>query len=33
MIDIVSDHGGFAIKEEIKKHQDENKIHYEDFGT
>ena len=33
MIAIGSDHGGFALKEEIKKHLDENKIPYEDFGT
>ena len=33
MIAIGSDHGGFALKEEIKKHLDEKKIPYEDFGT
>ena len=33
MIAIGSDHGGFALKEEIKKHLDEKKIPYEDFGA
>ena len=33
MIAIGSDHGGFALKEEIKKHLDEQNIPYEDFGT
>ena len=33
MITIGSDHGGFALKEEIKKHLDEQNIPYEDFGT
>lgn len=31
MIAIGSDHGGFALKEEIKKYLDEHKIPYEDF--
>lgn len=33
MIAIGSDHGGFALKEEIKKHLEEQQIPYEDFGT
>ena len=33
MIAIGSDHGGFALKEEIKKHLDQRQIPYEDFGT
>ncbi len=32
MIALASDHGGFALKEEIKKHLDEKGIAYEDFG-
>lgn len=28
-----SDHGGFNLKEEIKKHLKENNIEFEDFGT
>lgn len=33
MIAIGSDHGGFALKEEIKNHLDTLKIAYKDFGT
>ena len=33
MIAIASDHGGFELKEEIKKYLDENHIEYRDFGT
>ena len=33
MIGIGSDHGGFALKEEIKKHLDEQGIACKDFGT
>ena len=33
MIAIGSDHGGFALKEEIKKHLDKLEIAYIDFGT
>lgn len=33
MIAIGSDHGGFTLKEEIKKYFDECKIEYKDFGT
>ena len=33
MIAIGSDHGGFALKEEIKKYLDEKGIEYKDFGT
>ena len=33
MVAIGSDHGGFALKEEIKKQLDEKKIPYEDFGA
>ena len=33
MIAIGADHGGFKLKEEIKKYLDENDIKYEDFGT
>lgn len=33
MIAIASDHGGFKLKEEIKKYLDEVGINYEDFGT
>ena len=33
MIALGSDHGGFALKEEIKKYFDENEIKYKDFGT
>ncbi len=33
MLAIASDHGGFALKEEIKKHLDQRGIAYRDFGT
>ncbi len=33
MIAIGADHGGFLLKEEIKKHLDEKGIEYKDFGT
>lgn len=33
MIVIGSDHGGYKLKEEIKKYLDEKKIEYEDVGT
>ena len=33
MIAIAADHGGFALKEEIKKHMDSQNIEYKDFGT
>ena len=33
MIAIGSDHGGFALKEELKKFLDEKEISYKDFGT
>ncbi len=33
MIAIGSDHGGFKLKEEIKKYFDEKKIEYDDKGT
>ena len=33
MIAIDSDHGGFALKEELKKYLDEKEIPYKDFGT
>ncbi len=33
MIAIGSDHGGYKLKEEIKRYLDENKIEYKDFGT
>ena len=33
MIAIGADHGGFKLKEEIKKYLDENDIKYKDFGT
>ena len=33
MIGIGSDHGGYELKEEIKRHLDERKIEYRDFGT
>ena len=33
MIAIGSDHGGFELKEEIKKYFDEKGIEYKDFGA
>ena len=33
MIAIGSDHAGYAVKEEIKKHLEDNKILFKDFGT
>lgn len=33
MIVIGSDHGGYKLKEEIKKYLDEKEIEYEDFGA
>ena len=33
MIALGCDHGGFAIKEAIKKYLDESEIEYNDFGT
>ena len=33
MIAIGSDHGGYKLKEEIKKYFDEKEIQYKDFGT
>ena len=33
MIAIGSDHGGYLLKEEIKKYLDEKEIPYKDFGT
>lgn len=33
MIAIGSDHGGYKLKEEIKKYLDEKEIEYKDFGT
>ena len=33
MIALGSDHGGYKLKEEIKKYLDEKKIPYKDFGT
>ena len=33
MIALGADHGGFKLKEEIKKYLDENDIKYKDFGT
>lgn len=33
MIAIGSDHGGYKLKEEIKKYLDEKDIKYKDFGT
>lgn len=32
MIAIGSDHGGYALKQEIKKHLEERKTEYKDFG-
>ena len=33
MIAIGADHGGFDLKEQVKKHLDERNIDYKDFGT
>ena len=33
MIAIASDHGGFVLKEAIRKYFDQNNIEYKDFGT
>ena len=33
MIALGADHGGYFLKEEIKKHLDEKGIEYKDFGT
>lgn len=33
MIAIGSDHGGYKLKEKLKKYFDENKIEYKDFGA
>ena len=33
MIAIGSDHGGYLLKEELKKYLDEKEIPYKDFGT
>ena len=33
MIAIASDHGGFDLKEEVKKHLEERGLEYKDFGT
>ena len=33
MIALASDHGGFALKESVKKHLEERNIEYRDFGT
>ncbi len=33
MIAIASDHGGFELKQEIRKYLDERNIPYKDFGT
>ena len=33
MIAIGSDHGGYKLKEEIKRYLDEKEIYYKDFGT
>ncbi len=33
MIAIGSDHGGYKLKEEIKRYLDEKQIDYKDFGT
>ena len=32
-IAVAADHGGFPLKEELKKHLDGKGIEYEDFGT
>lgn len=33
MIAIGADHGGHSLKEALKKHFDQNNIHYKDFGA
>ncbi len=33
MLALAADHGGYALKEEVKKWLDEQKIAYKDFGT
>lgn len=33
MIALGADHGGYYLKEEIKKHFDEIGVEYKDFGT
>ena len=33
MIAIGSDHGGYKLKEEIKKYLDEKEIKYKDYGN
>ena len=33
MIDLGSDHGGYKLKEEVKKYLDEIGLEYKDFGT
>lgn len=33
MIALASDHGGFDLKEEVKKHLQERNIEFKDFGT
>ncbi len=33
MIALAADHGGYSLKEEIKKHLDEKGVEYIDFGT
>lgn len=33
MIAIGSDHGGYELKEELKKYMDEKNVEYKDFGT
>ena len=32
MLALASDHGGYALKQEVKKHLDEKGIEYKDFG-
>ena len=33
MIALAADHGGFALKEQVKQWLEEQKIPYHDFGT
>ncbi|MBO5622843.1 MAG: RpiB/LacA/LacB family sugar-phosphate isomerase, partial [Butyrivibrio sp.] len=33
MIALGSDHGGFELKEAVKKHLEERGLEYKDFGT